>query len=109
MKQVFGVVIERLSVDLPESLRPAEVVWGSSGRSRHPQPLGSSINELVLSRIRDRNLLLVREVQEALRRIETGRFGVCQECDGEIDEARLRIQPMTRVCSKCEEMNHENT
>jgi DnaK suppressor protein len=48
-----------------------------------------------------RNRKLIHEIQEALRLIEEGEFGICLECGGNISFARLKVQPMTKVCIDC--------
>ena len=42
-------------------------------------------------------------IEEALERIESGRYGRCVECDGVISKARLNAIPYTPVCIKCAE------
>lgn len=42
------------------------------------------------------------EVNAALRRIQDGNYGTCEECEGEISPQRLEIIPFTRHCVSCE-------
>lgn len=37
-------------------------------------------------------------VLEALSRIENGSYGICEECDKEIEESRLRANPAATTC-----------
>lgn len=46
---------------------------------------------------------LLRAIDEALHRIETGTFGVCMDCEEAIPTARLDAVPWTRVCVSCKE------
>jgi DnaK suppressor protein len=48
---------------------------------------------------RERNILF--QIDEALRRIETGNFGECQQCGEAIAEARIRAFPFTTLCIDC--------
>lgn len=48
---------------------------------------------------RDRNLLW--EIDEALRRIDEGSFGICERCEESIIEARMRANPATTLCIDC--------
>ena len=41
------------------------------------------------------------EIREALRRIERGTFGQCEECHQPIPKARLQALPYTRHCVEC--------
>jgi len=46
---------------------------------------------------------LVNEAREALRRIENGTFGRCEECGQEIPAERLNALPYARFCTRCAE------
>ncbi len=54
-----------------------------------------------LLRIRDRERKLIVKIQEALRRIEDGEFGICETCGEEIGEKRLEARPVTTQCIDC--------
>jgi DnaK suppressor protein len=43
----------------------------------------------------------LREVQDALQRMEAGTYGVCQRCGKPIAEERLEALPATRLCISC--------
>jgi DnaK suppressor protein len=45
----------------------------------------------------------LNKINEALARLETGRYGYCFECGDEISEARLRALPFAVRCKDCEE------
>jgi len=45
----------------------------------------------------------LNKINEALQRLETGRYGFCFECGEEISEARLRALPFAVRCKDCEE------
>jgi DnaK suppressor protein len=45
---------------------------------------------------------LVR-IDEALARIDEGRYGLCESCGAEISEARLCAMPFALRCTRCEE------
>lgn len=52
-------------------------------------------------RIRDRERKLIMKIREALERIEAGEFGICESCEEEIGEARLKARPVTTLCIEC--------
>lgn len=61
---------------------------------------------------RDRELALMladreREkltyVDDALKRIDLGTYGICESCDEEIDKDRLLAMPFTKLCLSCQE------
>jgi RNA polymerase-binding protein DksA len=55
----------------------------------------------LLSRLDDRTLRAVEEIDAALERIRAGNYGRCQRCGKSIPIARLRSLPATRYCVKC--------
>jgi DnaK suppressor protein len=46
---------------------------------------------------------ILQAIEEALRRIEKGTFGVCRDCGEDIAAPRLNAIPWTRVCITCKE------
>lgn len=40
-------------------------------------------------------------IEEALEKINTGDFGICQECHKPIPEARLNVVPFAKYCVVC--------
>jgi DnaK suppressor protein len=52
-------------------------------------------------RIRDRERKLIMKIREALERIDDETFGVCEHCEEEIGEARLKARPVTTLCIEC--------
>jgi RNA polymerase-binding transcription factor DksA len=54
-----------------------------------------------LSRLDDRTLFAVKEIDAALERIIKETYGVCESCRKAIAVARLRALPATRFCRRC--------
>jgi len=52
-------------------------------------------------RMRDRERRLIAKMQEAIKRIDDGEFGVCDVCGGPISEKRLVARPVTTLCIDC--------
>jgi len=43
------------------------------------------------------------ELDDALKRIEEGTFGICEECKCVMTKTRLKAVPYARLCVKCQE------
>lgn len=43
------------------------------------------------------------ELEDALKKMEEGTFGVCEECKSLITKVRLKAVPYARLCLKCQE------
>ncbi len=41
------------------------------------------------------------QIDEALKRIEAGNYGLCERCDESISEARITAFPFTTLCIDC--------
>jgi len=54
-------------------------------------------------RLRDREKFLLSKIDKALKKIEAGEFGVCEECGEEISIKRLEARPVTTLCIRCKE------
>lgn len=46
---------------------------------------------------------LLKEINEALRRVYRGEYGVCENCGQPIARARLEAMPYARLCLSCKE------
>jgi DnaK suppressor protein len=56
----------------------------------------------------DREFNQLRNVLAAIRRIEEGSFGICQECDEDIHPKRLAAVPWATFCIQCQEAADNN-
>ena len=43
------------------------------------------------------------ELDDALKRIEEGTFGICDDCKSSIAKIRLKAVPSARLCIKCQQ------
>jgi len=57
----------------------------------------------ILSRLEGQQRHELDEIDDALARLESGTFGLCQRCQRPIALARLRAMPQARHCIGCEE------
>lgn len=76
----------------------------TSDASNFPDPTDRATQESDRSfelRIRDRERKLINKIKEALTRIESREFGICDDCGEDIGEARLKARPVTTQCINC--------
>lgn len=50
-----------------------------------------------------RHSFMLKKIDGALFKIKNGTFGICDECDGEIEINRLRARPVATQCITCKE------
>jgi len=58
-------------------------------------------------RLRGREQRLLKKIDEAIDRIDTGIFGICDDCGNEIDVKRLEARPVTTMCIECKTLQEE--
>ena len=52
-------------------------------------------------RIKDRERKLIKKIDEALDRLSTRTYGICEGCGEEIPLKRLKARPVTTLCIAC--------
>jgi RNA polymerase-binding transcription factor len=103
MLEVRRAEIQDKLRSLRETL-PAEllVVKDSEEQSMH-----DFVQEVELALVEMKSETLGR-IDEALRRLEQGAYGLCVECGTEIAAVRLRALPFATRCLACQEREEEN-
>lgn len=54
-------------------------------------------------RLRGRERFLMGKIEHALRKIDEGNYGICEECDEQISLKRLEARPEAQLCIQCKE------
>lgn len=57
--------------------------------------------ETILSSIEKERLA---DIEEALKKLKEGTYGICEECKTKIHPERLEMVPFARLCRECQEM-----
>ena len=70
------------------------------GTDTQEQDLVANVAGLEISQIED--------IEDAMSRIDSGKFGICEDCKEPIARARLEVMPEARYCTECE-LIHERT
>ena len=51
----------------------------------------------------DRERVKLKQIDDALERLDDGAYGVCESCGLEIAEERLEAMPFSRLCRDCQQ------
>lgn len=109
--RVSGDELRKLREDLLERKRAfandvhslGEESGAGSGVSNHPADQASDATELELSLERaETSSGRLREIDEALLRLEDGSYGLCESCGLPIALGRLEAIPYARLCLSCQ-------
>lgn len=70
----------------------------------HPDPNDRASQETDMSlelRSRDREGKLIKKIEEAINRVDSGDYGYCESCGVEIGVQRLEARPTADLCIDC--------
>lgn len=59
-------------------------------------------------RIKDRERKLIGKVQESLKKVAEGTYGICESCGDAIGSKRLMARPVTNLCINCKSQMEDN-
>ena len=97
---------ERL-LEKMEQLKNGEVYVNKDEIKDVADAASDEFDKAFVMRIRDRELKLIKKIDEALVRIEKGTYGICKECGCDIEEKRLKARPVATLCIACKEEQEE--
>jgi DnaK suppressor protein len=63
----------------------------------------SELEQSMRMRLRNREALFLKKIDQALERIKEGTFGKCESCEEDIDPKRLEARPTSTECIHCKE------
>lgn len=79
-----------------------------SSYDNHPADCATDVFEAELNNgLKFNQEMKAHDIDDALKRIDKGTFGICAGCGMEIAEERLDILPFTKRCTTCEENKDE--
>lgn len=109
LKQMLLGQLAHLRAEISVRMRAIRDV-GTFLEAKRADPEAGSITDLDISSDSDIDLALVRinvatqaKITEAIKRLETGRYGICSDCRQEISAIRLKALPFAVRCKGCEE------
>ncbi len=82
----------------------------SSEKESFPDPTDQAVAELdnnFVLRLRGREQKLLKKIDDAISRIDSGVFGVCESCGEQISLKRLEARPVTTLCIECKTRQEE--
>ncbi|WP_408954381.1 TraR/DksA C4-type zinc finger protein [Natroniella sp. ANB-PHB2] len=53
--------------------------------------------------LKDNDRIIIKMIDDALKKIESGNYGLCDACQKEIDSERLEVIPYSTFCYECKE------
>lgn len=85
-----------------------EVSSELSNYDNHPAELGSELFEIEHNNgLKSGQKKEIRDIDEALKKVDTDNYGICKECGKPIDLARLEILPQSKLCITCANVSNK--
>ena len=85
-------------------IKPLQASMENNTRQGDMADQASGNNEVHIQlKLKQTDAKILQAIEEALRRIEKGTYGICRDCGEPIAAARLNAIPWTRVCITCKE------
>lgn len=103
LKHYEKLLRDRLAELIAEADQVSKDISDDS-RDRFADPTDQAVVELDRSRLlrfKDRERKLIRKIEMALKRIEDGSYGNCENCGATIEQQRLEARPMAELCIDC--------
>ena len=90
--------LEKSMTVTDEALKTVELDQGAVGRLSR---MDSLQNQSLAKGLRERESVRLALIQEALRRLDAGTYGVCTACGGPVAAERLFVFPESGTCAHC--------
>lgn len=85
-------------------IKPLQASMENNTRQGDMADQASGNNEVHIAlKLKQTDAKILQAIEEALKRIDKGTYGICRDCGEPIAEARLKAIPWTRVCITCKE------
>jgi DnaK suppressor protein len=103
----FRAVLTARVVELEHVTRSRDAIAVERSADQLDEIQAASHRALAVGNL-DRGFNQIRNARAALRRIEEGSFGTCQQCDDDIHPKRLAAVPWATFCIRCQEAVDNN-
>ena len=100
-----AMLVERRTalINQAENTLKSDMVLSPDDRFDEVDQASSEYMQAFNFRLRGRERFLMDKIDLALRKIDEGSYGVCEECEEMISLKRLQARPETPLCIQCKE------
>lgn len=102
IKAMLLVMRKELLQDVSQSMRSESDLLKHDIGDFYDHASNDRDRELALM-LADREREKLTHVDDALKRIELGTYGICESCEEIIEKERLIAMPFTKLCLSCQE------
>jgi DnaK suppressor protein len=87
-----------------------DVLTNRAGQEAFPDvsdQASAEVDQNFSMRIREREQKLLKKIDEALDRMKSNTYGICERCGGDIPYKRLKARPVTTLCIECKTLQEQ--
>ena len=105
LEQFRGILNEKRDHLYAEARRTleSEMVIDADERMDEVDQASSEYMQAFSFRLRGRERFLIDKIEKALRKVDEGTYGMCEECEDPIALSRLTARPEAQLCIQCKE------
>jgi DnaK suppressor protein len=105
MDHYRGILTEKRDrlIESAKTTLDTEMVVSQDDRFDEVDQASTEYMQAFSFRLRGRERYLIAKIDMAIKKLESGTFGVCEECEEPISEKRLEARPEAPLCIQCKE------
>jgi DnaK suppressor protein len=92
---------ERQAIARRQELRDAMLIESAADEMDESQ--AAEARELAIRHL-EHAVRTLRQIDKAIRKLDTGEYGICESCEKMIGAKRLHAVPWVRLCLNCQEI-----
>lgn len=100
IEQALKTELSNLQEQLPKALVEEPLHTGGDEADMSTQLFAQHLS----ASMKERNLKRMNEITFALNRVKLPNFGICEECENDIEQKRLIHVPTARFCVQCQSL-----
>ena len=105
MDHYRGILTEKRDrlIESAKTTLDTEMVVSQDDRFDEVDQASTEYMQAFSFRLRGRERYLIGKIDTAIKKIESGLFGICEECEEPISAKRLEARPEAPLCIQCKE------
>jgi DnaK suppressor protein len=105
-KELKEILVDMKGMKLAEIKQNTDDMHNAEGYQNDAQDFADTATNIYDKELHldltEKNKKLLIDIEEALNKIEEGRFGKCDKCGKDISIERLKVIPFSKLCIKCQ-------
>ena len=96
--------LEEKLADLTKSLRNRDELL-IEAQADYLDEVRQAADRDMAVQVMNRNSAQIQNIVSALKKLQNGEYGICEDCEEPIAPKRLQVVPWTKYCLQCQELH----